>query len=74
MLITHFSFDFRFGNKRRYGIDNNNIDRARANQGFYDVKRLLSRVRLGNEKLIDIDADPSRIFGIKRVFRVDKRR
>ena len=37
-----------------------------------DLERLLAGVRLGDEELVDVDADPARVLRIHRVLRVDE--
>ena len=38
-----------------------------------DLERLLAGVRLRDEEVVDVDADPSRVRGVHRVLRVDER-
>ena len=37
-----------------------------------DLERLLARVRLGDEQVVDVDADPARVGGVHRVLGVDE--
>jgi hypothetical protein len=53
-------------------IDDDDIDRAAANQDFADFQRLLAAVRLRDQEIFDIDPELARIIRIQRVFGVDE--
>ena len=73
MRVADFAFDFRFRRQRRYGVDHDNVYRARTRQRVTDFQRLLTGVRLGAQQVVDIDAQLTRIHWIQRVFRIDER-
>ena len=71
-LIAHVAVDLRLRHECRHGVDDDDVDRAAAHESVNDVKRLLARIGLRNQKLVDIDAELLRIDGIERVLGVDE--
>jgi hypothetical protein len=71
MRIAHFAFQLGAGHERGDGVDHQNVERTGAHQRVGDFERLLARVGLGDEKIVDIDAELSGVAGIERVFGVD---
>ena len=57
--IAHLPFDLGLGRERRHRVDGDDVERARADQQLGDLQRLLAGVRLGDEELVDVDADSS---------------
>ena len=53
-------------------FDDQHVDRARTHQGVGDFERLLASVGLGNQEVVEVDAEFARIDGIERMFSVDK--
>ena len=47
------------------------VERARADQHVGDLERLLTRVGLGDQQLVDVDADRRRVDRVHRVLGVD---
>ena len=74
MAVAHFAFYLGFCYECRDRVDNDNIDGARANESLGYLKRLLSRIGLGNEQGIDIDPLVARVDGIERMLDINKRR
>ena len=72
MRITHIAFDFRLWHKCRYRIDNDNINCTTAHQSLDDIERLLARIRLRNQQVIDIHTKLFRIDRIKRMLSINK--
>ena len=72
MRITHVAFKLGFGNESRNGVNNDNVDRAAANECIRNVKCLFAVVRLGNIELVHADAKLFGINGVKRMFSIDK--
>ena len=50
------------------------VERARAHEHVGDLERLLAAVGLGDEELVDVDPERTRVGGIERVLGVDERR
>ena len=72
VAVAHIAFDFRLRSQSRDRVDDDDIDRTRADQILCDFKRLFSRIRLRYPKVVDIDAEAFRILRIEGVLRVDK--
>ena len=53
-------------------FDDQHVDRARTHQGVGDLERLLASVGLGNQEVVEVDAEFARIDGVERMFGVDK--
>ncbi len=74
MGVPHVPLKLRLGNQRRHRIDHNQVEAPRSNQGLGDLQGLLSRVRLGNEKVFGLDTKLSGISQIESVLGIDKGR
>ena len=74
MGVSHLTVNFRLGRQSRHRVNDNDIDRARADHRLTDLEGLLAGIRLGNIQVVDIDTDILRVDGIERVLRVDKAR
>src|ERR1700759_1473664 len=72
MAVAHFAFEFGAWYESRHRIDNQHIDRARADQRVRYLERLLAGVRLGNQQVVDIDAELAGIGRIEGVLGVDE--
>ena len=53
-------------------VDDDGIDGTRAHEHVDDLERLLTRIGLGNEDLVDVHADTCGIRGIERVLGINK--
>ena len=60
------------GRQRGDRVDRDQVDRAGADQDVDDLERLLAVVGLGDEQLVDVDADPPRVDRVDRVLGVDE--
>src|ERR1700727_1366687 len=72
LRVAHFAFDLGPWRQRRDRVNDQHVDRARTHQGVGDFERLLAGVGLGNQEVVEIDAELARINGIKRMFSIDK--
>ncbi|ABA47801.1 hypothetical protein BURPS1710b_0972 [Burkholderia pseudomallei 1710b] len=72
--VAHLAFDFGLRHERRDRVDDDHVDRARADQRVDDFERLLTRVRLRDQQLRHVHAELRRILDVERVLRVDERR
>ena len=74
MAVAHVAVDLGLRNKRRHRVDDYDVERAGLRELLADRERLLAAVRLGDDEVVEIDADLLRVARIKRVLRVDERR
>ena len=72
-LVAHLALELGPRRQRRDGVDRDDVDRARAHEHVGDLERLLAVVGLGDEELVDVDADPLRVQRVHRVLGVDER-
>ena len=72
--IADLALQFRASDEGRDRINDNDVERVRADECFANAQRFLAGARLGNEQLTKIDTELSRILRVKRMFDVDKRR
>src|SRR6516162_3817394 len=72
LAVAHFAFELGAWNERRDRIDDQHVDRARAHQRIGDFERLLAGVGLGDQEIVDVDAELSRVDRVERVFGVDE--
>ena len=70
--IAHLALDLGLRGERGDGVDRDHVERARANEQLADLERLLARVGLRDEQLVDVHADALRVGRIHRVLGVDE--
>ena len=70
--VAHLALDLGLRHERRHRVDGDDVERARADQELGDLERLLTGVRLRDEQVVDVDADPSRVLRVHRVLGVDE--
>ena len=74
MGVAHLTLDLGAGHERRDGVDHEHVERARADQHLGDLERLLTVVRLGQEQVVDVDADAAGVARVHRMLGVDEGR
>ena len=74
VAVPHLALDLGARHERGDAVDDEHVDRARANERVHDLQRLLARIRLADDEVFDVDAEFLRVDGIERVFGVDERR
>ena len=72
MGVPHVPLNFRPGNQGGHGVHHNHVQGPRAHQGLTDLQALLSRVRLGNQHIINVHPQGPGIGGVQSVLRVDE--
>ncbi len=70
--VAHLALDLRLRRERGDRVDRDDVEGAGADEQLRDLERLLARVGLRDEKVVDVDADPLRVRGVHRVLRVDE--
>ena len=66
-LVAHLPLKLHARRERGDGVDRDDVDRTGAHEHVGDLQRLLPVVGLGDEQLVDVDAD---LLGVERVHRV----
>src|SRR3990167_3534444 len=74
VLLAHLPLNLCPRSKRRNRINNDDVYRTRPNKRFHNFQRLLARIGLRDQKIVNFYSDPLCVFGIERVFGVNKRR
>ena len=69
--VAHVALDLGAWRERGDGVDHHHVDRARAHQHVADLERLLAGVGLGDQQLVDVDADRMGVDRVHRVLGVD---
>ena len=69
--VAHVAFDLGLRHQRRHRVDDDDVDRAGADQRLGDLQRLLAGIRLRDEQLVQVDAAAARRRRVERVLGVD---
>ena len=69
--VAHLTLDLGPGHERGDRVDDDDVERARADQHVGDLERLLAGVGLGDVELVDVHADGGRVHRVHRVLGVD---
>ena len=72
--IAHVAFDLGGRHERGDAVDDDDVNRAAADERVGDFQRLLPGVGLRHEKVVDVNAEVLGIIGVKGVFGVDEHR
>jgi len=72
VAVPHLPLDLGLRRQRRDRVDRDDVESAGADQELGDLERLLAGVRLRDEQVVDVDADPLRVRGIHRMLGVDE--
>ena len=70
--VAHLALDLGLRRERRDRVDRDDVERAGADEELGDLERLLARVGLRDEEVVDVDADPLRVRRVHRVLGVDE--
>ena len=73
MGVAHIVINFRSGHQCRHRVHNNNVNGTGARQLLGNLQRLLTIVRLGDQKRVHIHAQVSGINRIQCMLRINKR-
>ena len=61
VAVAHVALDLRLRNERGDRVDDDEVDRARADEHVGDLERLLAVVRLRDEELVGLHAELARV-------------
>ena len=70
--VADFSLDLGTRGQRGDGVDDDGIDGAGAHEHVNNLERLLARIGLGNEHLVDVDTEARGIHRVERMLGVDE--
>ena len=70
--VPYLPFDLGLGNQGRHRVDDHDVDGARTHEHIADFQSLLAVVRLGNQHVVDVDAQARRVHGIERMLGIDE--
>ena len=73
MAVAHLALDLGAGHQRGDGVDDDQVERAGADQHVGDLERLLAGVGLGDQQRVGVDAEVLGVVGVERVLGVDER-
>ena len=71
MGVAHLALDLGPGREGGHRVDHHDVDGAGAHEHVGDLERLLARVGLGDEQLVDVDADGPGVDRVHGVLGVD---
>jgi hypothetical protein len=74
VAVAHLALDLGAGHERGHRVDDDDVERAGADEHVGDLQRLLPRVGLGDEQRVGVDAQRLGVLRVERVLGVDERR
>src|SRR3984893_11276316 len=72
MAVAHFAFELGARHEGRHRIDDQDVNGSGADQRVRYLERLLAGIGLGNQQVVDIDAELAGIGRVERVLGVDE--
>ena len=69
--VAHLAFDLGPRRQRRHRVDDQDVERAGADQHVGDLERLLAGVRLRDQEVVDVDPDGPGVDRVHGVLGVD---
>ena len=72
LSLAHLALNLSLGRKSRHRVDDNDVNRGRADKLLSDLKSLLTIVRLAHVEGIHIDTELLGIGGVERVLSVNE--
>ena len=73
VAVAHLALDLGLGHQGGDRVDDDDVDRAGADQHVGDLERLLAGVGLRDEQGVGVDAELLGVLGVERVLGVDER-
>jgi recombination protein RecA len=71
VAVAHLALDLGAGHERRDRVDDDDVERAGADQHVGDLERLLPGVGLGDQERVGVDPEGLGVLGVERVLGVD---
>ena len=56
MGVPHLPLDLRLGDQSGHGVDDDDVQTARAHEHVGDLQGLLTGIRLRDQEVVDVDA------------------
>jgi hypothetical protein len=72
VAVAHLALDLGARHERGHRVDDDDVERAGADQHVGDLERLLTGVGLGDQQRVGVDAEGLRILRVERVLGVDE--
>ena len=72
VAVAHLALDLGAGHERGHRVDDDQVERAGADQHVGDLERLLTGVGLGDQQRVGVDAERLGVVGVERVLGVDE--
>ncbi|EGJ74348.1 putative protein recA [Streptomyces sp. Tu6071] len=70
--VAHLALDLGARHEGRHRVDDDEVEGAGADQHVHDLQGLFAVVRLGEDQVVDVDAELPRVLRVERVLRVDE--
>jgi hypothetical protein len=74
VAVAHLALDLGARHEGGDRVDDDDVDRAGADQHVGDLERLLARVGLAHQQRVGVDAELLGVLGVEGVLGVDERR
>ena len=74
VLVSHLTLDFGSRHQGRHRVHDNNVHGPAADQRFSDFERLFPGIRLGDQKIVGIDAQFLCVAEVQGMLGIDKGR
>ena len=70
MAVAHLALDLRLGDQGGDRVQHDHVNGPGPDQGVHDLQGLLARGGLGDQQLVDVDAQVAGVLGVDRVLGV----
>ena len=72
MAVAHVALDLGLRHECGDGVDDDDVDGTAAHERVDDIECLLARIRLGDQEIIDVDAELRGVDRVERVLGIDE--
>ena len=73
VAVAHLALDLGARHQRRHRVDDDQVERAGADQHVGDLERLLAGVGLADQQRVGVDTERLGVVGVERMLGVDER-